>query len=187
MFRTLMLMPAFTTWKCRNLMYNWVLWWHWVWKSSPFICFLNMISIFFFIGWLVGLRCLTPLSTIYIVDGGVVVVVVVWYLDLQLPVQSMHITTKVASSNWPPRYSWNIVESGVKHHKPSYIVVVSFNCGGNRRKSPSCRKSLTNFTTWCCIEYTSPWMRLERTTLVVIHTDYTDTCKFCDNMWSLRV
>ena len=21
--------------------------------------------------------------------------------------------------NWPPRYSWNIVESGVKHHKPN--------------------------------------------------------------------
>ena len=21
--------------------------------------------------------------------------------------------------NWPPRYNWNIVESGVKHHKPS--------------------------------------------------------------------
>jgi hypothetical protein len=20
--------------------------------------------------------------------------------------------------NWPPRYNWNIVESGVKHHKP---------------------------------------------------------------------
>jgi hypothetical protein len=20
--------------------------------------------------------------------------------------------------NWPPRYSWNIVESGVKHHNP---------------------------------------------------------------------
>ena len=20
--------------------------------------------------------------------------------------------------NWPPRYSWNIIESGVKHHKP---------------------------------------------------------------------
>ena len=26
-------------------------------------------------------------------------VVIVWYLDLQLPVQSMYITTKVASSN----------------------------------------------------------------------------------------
>jgi hypothetical protein len=27
------------------------------------------------------------------------VVVIVWYFDLQLPVQSMHITTKVVSSN----------------------------------------------------------------------------------------
>jgi hypothetical protein len=24
--------------------------------------------------------------------------------------------------NWPPRYNWNIVESGVKHHKPSLIL-----------------------------------------------------------------
>ena len=23
--------------------------------------------------------------------------------------------------NWPPRYNWNIVESGVKHHKPPNI------------------------------------------------------------------
>ena len=22
--------------------------------------------------------------------------------------------------NWPPRYSWNIIESGVKHHKPNH-------------------------------------------------------------------
>ena len=21
--------------------------------------------------------------------------------------------------NWPPQYNWNIVESGIKHHKPS--------------------------------------------------------------------
>jgi hypothetical protein len=38
----------------------------------------------------------------------------------------------------------------------SYIVSVSFIGGGNRRKSPTCRKSLTNFITYCCIEYTSP-------------------------------
>jgi hypothetical protein len=82
---------------------------------------------------------------------GAIVVVIVWYLDLQLPVQSVPITTKVVSSNlshgkvyliqhyviklvsdfvvfsgysgflhqqnWMPRYNWNIVESGVKHHK----------------------------------------------------------------------
>ena len=86
---------------------------------------------------------------------GTVVVVIVWQLDLQLHVQSVHITTKVVSSNtvhgevystqhyhvmkcvsdmrqvdgflrvlrFPPPikltpwYSWNIVESGVKHHQ----------------------------------------------------------------------
>ena len=81
-------------------------------------------------------------------------VMIVWWLDLQLPVQSVSITTKVVSSKpvhgtvssiqyyvtrfisdlrqdggfhrvlrfTPPiklnaRYSWNIVESGVKHNK----------------------------------------------------------------------
>jgi hypothetical protein len=41
----------------------------------------------------------------------------------------------------------------------SYMVAVSFIGGGNRsthRKPPTCRKSLTNFITKFCIEYTSP-------------------------------
>jgi hypothetical protein len=53
----------------------------------------------------------------------------------------------------------------------SYIMVVSFFVGGNWstwRKPLTCRKSLTIFITWCCIEYTSPWMGFEHTTLVVI-------------------
>jgi len=40
--------------------------------------------------------------------------------------------------------------------------------GGNRsatRKPPTCRKSLTNLITLCCIEHTSPWSRFELTTL----------------------
>ena len=74
----------------------------------------------------------------------------VWYLDLQLPMQPVHIITDLVSSNldqgevynimwqslslrqvggflrvlrfpppinWPRRYKWNIVESGVKHHQ----------------------------------------------------------------------
>jgi hypothetical protein len=35
------------------------------------------------------------------------VVVIVWYFDLQLPVQSMHITTKVVSSN--PVHGFNVL------------------------------------------------------------------------------
>jgi hypothetical protein len=27
--------------------------------------------------------------------------------------------TPVSSTSWPPRYNWNIVESGVKHHNPN--------------------------------------------------------------------
>ena len=48
---------------------------------------------------------------------------------------------------------------------------------GNRRKPPTCHKSLTNFFTQCCIEYTSPWTGFKFTTLVVIDTDCTDSYK----------
>ena len=93
--------------------------------------------------------CLTYSAYSYIL--GVVVVMIVWLLDLQLPVPSVPISTKVVSSNHvhgdvikfvsdlrqvsgflrvlqfpppikPPRYNWNIVESGVKHHKPNPVT-----------------------------------------------------------------
>jgi len=41
--------------------------------------------------------------------------------------------------------------------------------GGNQitwRKQPTCRKSLTNVITQCCIEYTSPWAEFELTILL---------------------
>ena len=53
-------------------------------------------------------------------------------------------------------------------------MAFSFIGWGNRntcRKPQTCRKSLTNFITQCCIEYTSPWAGFELTTLVVIGTD----------------
>ena len=40
-----------------------------------------------------------------------------------------------------------------------------------------CHKSLTNFITQCCIEYTSPWAEFELTILVVICTDSIGSCK----------
>ena len=45
------------------------------------------------------------------------------------------------------------------------------------RKPQTCRKSLTYFITYCCIQYTSPRAGLELTMLVVIGTDYTGNCK----------
>ena len=42
---------------------------------------------------------------------------------------------------------------------------------------PTCRKSLTNYITECCIEYTSPCAGFELTTPVVIGTDCTGSCK----------
>ena len=45
-------------------------------------------------------------------------------------------------------------------------------------KPQSCCKSLTNFLTQCCIKYTSlAWAGFELTTLVVIGTDCTCSCK----------
>jgi len=52
----------------------------------------------------------------------------------------------------------------------NYIVAISFIGGGNRstrRKPKTYRKSLTNFITKCCIDYTSPWAGFELTTLVL--------------------
>jgi len=42
----------------------------------------------------------------------------------------------------------------------------------------TCRKSLTNFFTYCSIEYHSLWVGLKLTTLVDIGTDCTGSCKF---------
>jgi hypothetical protein len=42
----------------------------------------------------------------------------------------------------------------------------------------TCHKSLKNFFRQCCIEYISPWTGFKLTTLVVIGTDYTGSCKF---------
>ena len=42
---------------------------------------------------------------------------------------------------------------------------------------PICRKLLTNFITYCCIEYTSPLAGLELIMLVVIDTDWIGGCK----------
>ena len=49
--------------------------------------------------------------------------------------------------------------------------------GDTWRKPSTCRKSLTNFITYCCIEYTSKWVGFELKTLVVIGTDCTGSCK----------
>jgi hypothetical protein len=77
---------------------------------------------------------------------GAVVVVIVGLLDLQLPVQSVHITTKrtlcdrlsvacgrsviffdfLHQQNWPPWYNWNIIEISFKHPNPILLLLVNF-------------------------------------------------------------
>jgi hypothetical protein len=39
-------------------------------------------------------------KSLFLVDAGAVVVIIVWWLYLQLPMQSVPITTKVVSSKW---------------------------------------------------------------------------------------
>ena len=59
----------------------------------------------------------------------------------------------------------------------SYMEVVSFIDVGNQIKPLTCPKSLTNFITYSCIEYTLPWARFKLTTLVVIGTDFIGSCQ----------
>ena len=57
--------------------------------------------------------------------------------------------------------------------------IISVIGGGNqstRKKPAACSKSLTNFITYCCIEYNLPSAGFELTILVVIGTDYTGSC-----------
>jgi hypothetical protein len=54
---------------------------------------------------------------------------------------------------------------------PLSIAFQLYGGGGKlstRRKPPTCRKSLTNFITLCCIEYTSPWTWFKLATLVAL-------------------
>ena len=88
-------------------------------------------------------------------------------------------------------YFWNSVRQvgSVKHDSKLLLVlnatfnnvsVGQFFGAGNRstwRKPLTCRMSLTNFITKCCIVHTSPWKRFILTTLVVIGTDWTGSCK----------
>jgi len=50
---------------------------------------------------------------------------------------------------------------------------------------PVTSKSLTNFITKYCIEYTSPWMGFKFTKLVVIGTDYIGSYK--SNYHTIRI
>jgi len=65
----------------------------------------------------------------------------------------------------------------------SYIVAVTFIDGWHRstqRKPPTCSKSPTNFITYCCIEYASPWKRFE---LEIIA--YPISWLYCRSAWCL--
>jgi hypothetical protein len=98
----------------------------------------------------------------------------------------------VSSTNktWPPRYNWNIVESGVKHHDPNTITLnihfsywfrVTVNLKGTDVNE---HEQLFNFTLSDLPQVTDKlyhimlywvyltWTGFELATLVVIGTDY---------------
>jgi hypothetical protein len=64
----------------------------------------------------------------------------------------------------------------------SYILVVSFVGGGNQstRRQYTCQMSLTNYITWCSIEYmcTSPWVWIKLTVLVLNDNDCLCRCDY---------
>ena len=63
----------------------------------------------------------------------------------------------------------------------STIFQLYHSIGGGKqstqRKTKTSCKSLTNFITKCCIEYTTPWAGFELKVSVVIGTDCTGNCK----------
>jgi hypothetical protein len=69
----------------------------------------------------------------------------------------------------------------------SYIIAVSFISGGNqstRRKPQTCRKSLTNFITWCYIEYTTSWAGPNMSPSSAIQSSLSTTSKLLLNNWN---
>jgi hypothetical protein len=84
------------------------------------------------------------------------------------------ILLKVALNTIDPYILLPILGDNLLHYELSYMIYFCFRWdGGNRRtqrKPLICRKSLTNFITSCCIEYTLPWTGFKLTTLVVIGT-----------------
>ena len=72
---------------------------------------------------------------------------------------------------------WYGLVGGIQRHFQQYFSFIGGEYHSTRRKPPTCRKSMTNFITWRCIEYTSRWKGFELTHLVVIDTDCTGSCK----------
>ena len=73
------------------------------------------------------------------------------YLDLQLPMKSVPITTKVLNSNPAHGEMYSMQYHVIQF--VSDLLAVCFIGGGNR-----------SIDRICCIEYTSPWARYELTT-----------------------
>ena len=58
-----------------------------------------------------------------------------------------------------------------------WLVLLVKETGVPGKKTPICRKQLTNFITQCCTVYISPWTAFELITSVVIGSDCTGSCK----------
>ena len=94
----------------------------------------------------------------------------------------------ITDSNLLPPNIFSKVETTDESYGWFFSFFLFFFGGGNqrtRRKPPTCRKSLTNLITLCCIECTLPWAVFEFSTVVVMGTDCKGT--IIDHCLSLGV
>ena len=68
--------------------------------------------------------------------------------------------------NWPPRYSWNIVESGVKHHKPNQPKQIHNSPVGLKGKWVHCAHKKTQLTTALTSDSLIGWLWMTRCKLI---------------------
>jgi hypothetical protein len=103
---------------------------------------------------------LSSVSKINFDPKNVLFMLFIWIFQLRIMVMVFSATFNTISAN-----SWQSV----------LLVEVNRSI---RRKPPTCHKSLPNFITKYCFEYTSPSTGFELTTLVVMGTNCVCSCNF---------
>ena len=79
--------------------------------------------------------------------------------------------TPVASTNWPPRYNWNIVESGVKHLKTNQPTFTK-----DILRSYFSIERLIRLNCWehICVQYTIAYMTAKTISFLMVNFPFLD-------------